>query len=585
MRILLLAHAFNSLAQRLFVELRAAGHQVSVELDIADAVTEEAAALFDPDVVLAPFLKRAIPETVYSRHLCLVVHPGPPGDRGPSALDHAVLEGRRDWGVTVLQACAEFDAGTVWAWQPCTLRAGATKASLYRHEVVQSATLAVHAALARVQPGSAEPAPAALLPLPAARGWKSLVTQADRALDWARHDAADVHRRIRSADGFPGAAGTLFGQPCNLFDAQPASAAVSARAATSAPGVAVARRGPALLLRCAQGALWIGHVRRGLTAGGAPALKLPATEAFAAEAATLPEWPVALQRDDDEWDELRYTEHGPPQARVGWLANDFHNGAMSERQSRRLLQALREVRRQPTRVLVLAGGADFFSNGIHLHAIEAAALREGDGAADASMRAIEAIDDVALEILTLTDRLTIAALRGNAGAGGCFLALAADRVWAHQGVLLNPHYKNMGNLYGSEYWTYLLPRRVGDEAARALMRGRLPIHAGEAARTGLIDEAFGADAAAFEPLLLQRALALAASDDWARQIGAKQQRRAGDEAAKPLAAYRAEELDRMRCNFYGFDPSYHVARHHFVHRKAHAWTPRHLALHRSAGAR
>ena len=36
----------------------------------------------------------------------------------------------------------------------------------------------------------------------------------------------------------------------------------------------------------------------------------------------------------------------------------------------------------------------------------------------------------------------------------------------------------------------------------------------------------------------------------------------------PLAAYRDEELARMRRNFYGFDPSYHVARHHFVHRQA-----------------
>ena len=36
----------------------------------------------------------------------------------------------------------------------------------------------------------------------------------------------------------------------------------------------------------------------------------------------------------------------------------------------------------------------------------------------------------------------------------------------------------------------------------------------------------------------------------------------------------------MQRNFYGFDPSYHVARHHFVYRKPHAWTPRHLAPHR-----
>jgi putative two-component system protein, hydrogenase maturation factor HypX/HoxX len=32
------------------------------------------------------------------------------------------------------------------------------------------------------------------------------------------------------------------------------------------------------------------------------------------------------------------------------------------------------------------------------------------------------------------------------------MALAADRVYARDGVVLNPHYKGMG-LYGSEYWT------------------------------------------------------------------------------------------------------------------------------------
>ena len=87
MRILLLSHAFNSLTQRLWCELAGRGHLLSLELDIADSVAEEAVALFRPDLVIAPFLKRAIPETVWSRHRCLVVHPGPPGDRGPSALD------------------------------------------------------------------------------------------------------------------------------------------------------------------------------------------------------------------------------------------------------------------------------------------------------------------------------------------------------------------------------------------------------------------------------------------------------------------------------------------------------------------
>ena len=80
MKVLFLTHAFNSLAQRLFVALRDAGHEVSIELDVNDAVTREAVALARPDVVVAPFLKRAIPEDVWSRVPCLVVHPGPPGD-------------------------------------------------------------------------------------------------------------------------------------------------------------------------------------------------------------------------------------------------------------------------------------------------------------------------------------------------------------------------------------------------------------------------------------------------------------------------------------------------------------------------
>jgi putative two-component system hydrogenase maturation factor HypX/HoxX len=67
------------------------------------------------------------------------------------------------------------------------------------------------------------------------------------------------------------------------------------------------------------------------------------------------------------------------------------------------------------------------------------------------------------------------------------------------------------------------------------------------------------------------------------RIEQKRRQRAADEAAKPLAAWREEELERMRRNFYGFDPSYHVARYHFVLRSPHSWTPRHLARHREIG--
>ncbi|MBP6482992.1 MAG: hydrogenase maturation protein [Rhodoferax sp.] len=605
MRVLLLTHSFNSLSQRLFGVLRALGHTVSVELDIADAVTEEAVAMFTPNVVLAPFLKRRIPDSVWAHTVCLVVHPGVPGDRGPSALDWAIHRGDAQWGVTVLQAAQDLDAGEMWAWEPFAMRSGATKSSLYRREVTHAAVQAVLRALERYAPGSLMPKAASLLnsdpnkqkhTYPAhscaqpAGTWNPLMRQDDRRINWSADTTATILQKISAADGFPGVRDAMFDVPCRLFDAHSVTAQIVASFSQGEPGAVLARRGPALLRRTVDGAIWIGHVRQEVVAmpiqttstpsPGTNVLKLSATRVFAAQATALPELTVPLMREDGEWDELRYREFGPIGARVGWLDFEFHNGAMSERQCQRLRDALRWVRTRSMQVLVLAGGQEFFSNGIHLHDIEAAQRVVGDSAADASWRNINAMDDVALEVLTLTDRITVAALHGNAGAGGCFLALAADLVWAHAGVVVNPHYKNMGNLYGSEYWTYSLPRRIGEAAGRALMQERLPLTAVDAVARGLVDAAFGEGAQDFGDQVRERALALSASDNLAQRLAEKLAQREQDEARKPLANYRAEELQRMHRNFYGFDPSYHVARHHFVYRKPHAWTPRHLAIHR-----
>jgi len=278
--------------------------------------------------------------------------------------------------------------------------------------------------------------------------------------------------------------------------------------------------------------------------------------------------------DAPSWREIRYEEHGA----VGWLAFEFHNGAMSTAQCRALADAVRAARARPTRVLVLAGGLDFWSNGLHLNAIEASAQP-----ADESWRNIEAMNDLVLAIIETPRQLTIAALAGNAGAGGVFLALAADEVVVRDGAVLNPHYRAMGNLYGSEYWTYLLPRRMSDADARAMMESRLPVGAGRAAALGLVDACLPRDPAAFRAEVLARAAAWT-GERFAERLAAKNARRARDEAHKPLAAYRAEELERMKLNFYGFDSSYHVARQHFVAKVPHARTPLWLARHRRAAA-
>jgi putative two-component system hydrogenase maturation factor HypX/HoxX len=211
-------------------------------------------------------------------------------------------------------------------------------------------------------------------------------------------------------------------------------------------------------------------------------------------------------------------------------------------------------------------------------------IEAADSPADESWRNIIAIDDVCRAVLETTDRVTVAALQGNAGAGGCFLAFACDQVWARAGVILNPHYKNMGNLYGSEYWTYTLPRRARRGAPRAVMENRQPVGAAQAAEIGLVDRVVDCGRDAFMAEAIGQARALAEAADFSAVLAVKQARRAADEAQRPLAAYREEELANLRRNFYGFDPSYHYARAHFVEKVPHAWTPLHLALHRRKGA-
>ncbi|PWN51933.1 hypothetical protein IE53DRAFT_373832 [Violaceomyces palustris] len=181
MRILFLCTAFNSLSQRLALVLKSQGHAVTVELALSAELMKTAAELAQPDIVICPFLTKRVPPEVYNKWLTLIVHPGPPGDAGPSAIDwcligdlgerpesdvqlslidlkHATMKSsksmRSHWGVTVLQAIEALDAGPIWAFDQFELdpeTSSMSKSDLYRGPVTQAALNAVLAAIARIQ--------------------------------------------------------------------------------------------------------------------------------------------------------------------------------------------------------------------------------------------------------------------------------------------------------------------------------------------------------------------------------------------------------------------------------------------------
>jgi putative two-component system protein, hydrogenase maturation factor HypX/HoxX len=564
--ILFLVTAHNGLSQRAWVALRELGHEVVVAVVDCDAAMEAAVAEHRPRLIACPFLKRMIPESIWSRYRCLVVHPGPVGDRGPSSLDWAINLGAREWGVSVFEANGEFDAGEVLATRGFALRE-VGKSSLYRHEVRHAAIEALVEAIARIDAHSDEAdAPATLAAQRRALTGRArpLMSQKLRAIDWRSDRTEVVLGKIRAADGYPGVLDEIDGLEFYLFGAH------RERSLRGRPAQILATREQAICRATVDGAVWITHLKRRDTDRGR-FFKLPATLALSLAGITpdAPEVKVALTDRlpaEHTYREIAYWEH----AAVGYLQFEFYNGAMSTEQCTRLRDAYTYARSRPqTSVIVLLGGSDYFSNGIHLATIEAAE----DPAAE-SWRNLVAINELVREIVQTGSHIVISALGGDTAAGGVALALAADTVIAREDVVLNPYYQHMGGLYGSEYWTYLLPRRVGAATTEQLTSAPFtPISAAHAVRIGLLDAAFDATLDAFHTHTTILAEAIATDPALQRQLAHKRHRRAHDETIKPLQTYRREELARSHQNFFGADPSYHQARQRFLYKTPHTTPP------------
>ena len=122
----------------------------------------------------------------------------------------------------------------------------------------------------------------------------------------------------------------------------------------------------------------------------------------------------------------------------------------------------------------------------------------------------------------------------------------------------------MGGLYGSEYWTYLLPRRVGAAAAAALTQAFAPVGAGRrstgADRRRLRRPARhsgGGRGRAQRPWLMAAC---------APRLEEKRRARGATRASKPLRVYRAEELAHIAPVLLRRRPGFHEARRRFVYK-------------------
>lgn len=558
MKILLLVSAFNGLTQRAWCALRQAGHDVTVELAPVYETPEELTAKVyasAPEIILCPFLKHKVPEDVWRKWPTIIIHPGPIGDRGPSSLDYAIMEGNRQWGVTALSAVDEMDAGPVWASRIFPMPSEPiAKATLYNSAVADAAMSCIEEVIEKAADPQFAPIPQEEMPQPVPHvGTRPLIRRAERVFDW-ENSAVEIVRRIRAADSSPGVRTSIDGQTVHVYDA----AVGERRGRRVPPGTIVGRGDDAIAVATGDNLVWIGAVRRPTDCGG-DGIKLPATMIF--NDPSIPELPVP-----EGMRQTSYVREGD----VGFLTIRTYNGAMSTAQCARIASSLKEALNQDTKALVVTGTPAFFSNGVHLNVIEAAE----DPSAEAWDN-IHAINELCSALVSCTDQLTISAFSANAGAGGVMFGLSADVVLARDGVVLNPYY-DIG-LYGSELHTFTLPRRVSPPTATKLLTEKLPVNTDQAATIGLVDAVGPREWNEFREWLSRMANAYVSPQRYDETMATKLQVM---DNTRPASYYEAHELSEMAKDIFDNRSGFDASRADFVYKRPARQTPPQIAQHR-----
>lgn len=546
MKILLLSTSYNSLTQRLHADLNQLNHRVYICLSSDYDSVRQIINQNIPDIIICPFLKEKIPRDIWEKNLCIVIHPGIKGDRGCSSLDWAILNQEKEWGVTALQAVEKFDAGPIWASHTFPMPS-TTKSKLYRGLITQAAVSCVHEVLEKLSDPNYEAQSLDYSSADIKGIYRPAMKQEDRKIDWSEDDTNTIIRKINTADSNPGILESFGGEEYFLYNACPEEKL------TGEYKEIVAHKNGAVCVATIDGAIWISHLKK--SDNSSTAIKLPATLLLQKQLENIPEIKDNSYQKKvyKSFQDIYYEEEND----TGYLYFDVLSGAMGVEKCQHILRAYNQLVERGNKVIVLLGGSDFFSNGIDLNQVEASA-----NPAQQSWENINAINDLVESILRTDSAITISVLRGNAAAGGVSLAMSTDLVFASNEVVLNPHYKTMG-LYGSEFWTYIWPKRMGEMKTIELMEKCLPINASHAKQIGMIDKIFSVNINLLSEVKMI-ARQIASANEFSELIQEKKKRRDSDEEHKPLSSYRKEELEHMHKIF--FDPAskYHTKRASFV---------------------
>ena len=546
MKILLIISSFNSLSQSVYCKLQELEHKVFIKFAISKELMIEVVQEINPDIVFCPFLKQFIPNEIFENYPTFVLHPGIIGDRGHNSLDNAINDEVKQWGVVILKANEVLDGGDIYAQSNFIMREESSKASIYRNEVTQATLKALKQFLQNYQNKDFIPTKQILNPI-----HKNL-SQENRKINWQKDNTKQILKKINMSDSTPGVKDEILGVECYLF-----SAFIEDTLRGETKEI-LAKRDGAICIGTIDGAIWVSQIQE------LGSFKLPATYVLKDKIKGIEEKRIPLVIEDERksFYELRVQRKDE----IAYLYFNFYNGAMTSTQCIKLKYAI-EYLKEECKVLVLMGADDFFSNGIHLNILEDSKKQGEDGWSN-----INAMNEAVKAVLLCDEIITVASFNKNSGAGGVFLGLACDYAISSENTIFNPHYKTLG-LSGSEYHTFILPKRVGQTKSKELLENCLPINANYAKKINMIDEVYPFEDYQ-EKLEIFCENLLKNEDTFEEFIDRKKDFL--EQELPLMEECKEKELQIMYDEFWQKSSSFHTLRYDFVHKIKPKNTPKRL---------
>lgn len=203
------------------------------------------------DVMVVAAYGQLLPPAVLAlpRHGCLNVHASLlPRWRGAAPVARAIEAGDAETGISIMQMDAGLDTGPVILERRMRIDPADTSATLLEKLAALGAACIVETLAASPWKSASQ----------AAEGvtYARKMAKAEARIDWTR-PAAEIERRLRAFDPFPGCETALDGATLKIW-----RASLAAGEAGAAPGAIVTASADCLVVQCGEGALALQTVQR-----------------------------------------------------------------------------------------------------------------------------------------------------------------------------------------------------------------------------------------------------------------------------------------------------------------------------------